>query len=120
MSKNLAEANIRKSLENKTLTVFLTEDANCWIAQSLEVYYVAYGKTANEAKDNFEKGFYRTIEENMKRLGNIEGFINTKAPVDTWREFDEIKNKCTKSLKTLDLCDDLPSLHLDYMDLRAA
>lgn len=102
------------------LTVILTEEVGCWVAQSLEVYYVAYGRTLEDAKSNFEKGFIRTIEENQKRFGNIDKFINTKAPDDTWREFEEFKRNFTKSIKVIDEHPNIPVMKLDYMNLKAA
>lgn len=118
--KNTSDGVKSKFSDANSLTVMLVWEDNCWVALGLDVYYVAYGKTLSEAKNYFEKGFVRTIEENIKRLGNADKFFNTKAPDALWKEFEGLKDSYIKTVKILDTNLSIPTIQLNYMDLKAA
>lgn len=70
------------------LTVILTTGNNCWVAQGVQIDYVAYGETIDEAKINFEKGLMRTFEECSKSHGAINKFL-TPMPDDVFAEIQK-------------------------------
>ncbi len=44
----------------------ITQDESMWAVYSSQFDYMAYGKTKEEALNNFEVGLYATIEERVK------------------------------------------------------
>jgi hypothetical protein len=68
------------------LRVLIVPEGGQWVAQGLEIDYVAYGATVNEAKANFENGLAATLQHNMEAFGTIENVLKV-APEDVWSEF---------------------------------
>ena len=66
-----------------SLKVLMCEDAGFWFAQGLDVDYAAYGKTIDEAKQNFEDGMVATIHEHLKMYGSLVHFLKP-APKEEW------------------------------------
>ena len=67
------------------LKVILIQEAGSWFAQGLEIDYAAEGKTLEEVKAAFEKGFCGTIYENLRVYGKLDKFL-VPAPVEIWKE----------------------------------
>lgn len=47
------------------------EDTKLWIAQSLDVDYVASGRSLEEAKHNFATGLSRMIKRHLEKFGDV-------------------------------------------------
>ncbi len=61
------------------------DDNKGWFAQGIEIDYYACGGTLEEVQKNFADGFELTLEEHLRRNGDIQQFLRY-APID------EIKN----------------------------
>jgi hypothetical protein len=57
------------------LQVLLIPDHKFWIAQGLQIDYVAQGDSPEQAKSNFEKGLEESIDLNLRMYGNIKGLL---------------------------------------------
>ncbi len=57
------------------LRVLISEEPDGWVAQGVEIDYFACGETLEEVQRNFEIGLNLTIQEHVKRYGNIEKFL---------------------------------------------
>lgn len=68
------------------LRVLISGDNNKgWFAQGIEIDYFACGDSLEAVQNNFAEGFALTLEEHLKRHGNIERFLR-------WAPYDEIMN----------------------------
>lgn len=56
-----------------------------FIAQGIEIDYVASGRTEDEVRDHFAKGFCATVVSYLKRGRDLSGLFKTDAP----KEFRE-------------------------------
>lgn len=69
------------------LHVMIYQEGNAWIAQGLEVDYVAQGKSAAEVKYRFQDGFLSTINEHLRMYKGIEKFL-VEPPKDVLLEME--------------------------------
>jgi hypothetical protein len=87
-----------------------SEDGEGFVAQGLEIDYVATGATEEEARDHFASGFLRTIRAMCKRgrdLGAL--FTKSKAPPDAWTKYFAASNQhVLRCISVLDLSESLP------------
>ena len=67
------------------LRVLLVPDGKYWFAQGLEIDYGAQGDTPKQAKENFQRGLFATIDLNIKINGNVDDLL-VFAPSDVLRE----------------------------------
>lgn len=67
------------------LRVLLVPDGKFWYAQGLEIDYGVQGDTPQEAKENFEKGLFATIDLHIQISGNVDDLL-VFAPRDVLRE----------------------------------
>ncbi len=65
------------------LRVHLFASGAFWIAQGLEIDYVAQGNSPDEAKKNFEDGLNATLDQNLEAFGTIEPLLEI-ASSDVW------------------------------------
>lgn len=77
------------------LRAILFQEDGYWIAQGLEVDYLAYAPELEDAKRSFENGLACTIEENLRRFNTIEKMLRP-APVEAWKRFLEAQAKHTR------------------------
>lgn len=68
------------------LRVLLLKENAGWFAQGLEIDYAATGVDIEEAKRNFESGFYKTVHEHITLQGSIENLLKI-APQEAWSEY---------------------------------
>ena len=68
------------------LRVLIKAEGVHWIAQGLDIDYLAQGKSLDDAKTQFEEGLMATIHEHLKVHGNIEKVL-VPAPIEVWKEF---------------------------------
>jgi hypothetical protein len=57
------------------LRVLIVPDEKSWFAQGVEIDYGAQGDSVDDAKKNFERGFFETIDLHLRMHGNIEKFL---------------------------------------------
>ena len=69
------------SVENLRVIVF-DEARDVWIAQCIDIDYVASGETAEKAKQNFERGLLMSIKLNLEKFGHLNNFL--KPPPLEW------------------------------------
>ncbi|MGA3026969.1 MAG: hypothetical protein ABSF98_19605 [Bryobacteraceae bacterium] len=67
------------------LHVLLIPSGSNWVAQGVEIDYVAQGDSIEGAKHNFEHGLESSIDLNIRMYGNIEGLL-TFGPDEVLRE----------------------------------
>lgn len=68
------------------LRVPIERDGSLWVAQGLEVDYVALGHTVAEAEKHFEDGLAATVGEHLRIHGNLDHLL-APAPPEVWRSF---------------------------------
>ena len=72
------------------VSALLIQEGNLWSIQCLEYDIAAQGKTADEARDRFEKTFLGQIELDIKE--NREPFTGVeRAPREFWDMFSKAK-----------------------------
>ena len=59
----------------KSVTVRIYESGPFFVAQGVEVDYLAQGRTVEEATDAFIMGFEWTIAANVQRFGHARHFL---------------------------------------------
>ena len=68
------------------LRVPIERDGSLWVAQGLEVDYLALGHTVAEAEKHFEDGLAATVGEHLLVHGNLDHLL-APAPPAVWRSF---------------------------------
>ena len=68
------------------LRVLIAKDGPSFVAQGLEIDYVAQGNSIQEVQTNFEDGLAATIAEHLKVYGGIQRVLKM-APADLWAEY---------------------------------
>jgi hypothetical protein len=79
----------------KSLRVLLEQDGSSWVAQGIDIDYISYGKTIEEAQANFAEGLSLTVHEHLKMLNTIKYMLKV-APQHV---FDEYLNADPASIK---------------------
>jgi hypothetical protein len=77
------------------LHVLLVPDGDSWIAQGIEIDYIAQGDTPEQAKEYFEHGFTKTIALYLKDDGDITGFLRW-APPEVIAEYNQVTKEESK------------------------
>jgi hypothetical protein len=62
-------------------------DAGGFVAQGLEIDYVATGKTVEEVQDHFVRGLLRTIESLIRRNRPLSALFKSRTPPEAWQAF---------------------------------
>lgn len=81
----------------KNLHVLVSHEDGVWIAQGLEIDYVAEGGSFEEVQAAFVKGMERTIDENLRRFNTIESLL-VPAPMDTWQPYLSAEPGCLRMI----------------------
>ena len=66
------------------LQVIVAPEGDSWIAQAIELDYVAAGDNPEDAKQRFESGLCETIQENFKIYGHLNNMLESRAPAEHW------------------------------------
>lgn len=67
------------------LRVAILPEGNFWIAQGLEIDYVAQGTSIEDVKTQFDDGLACTIHQHLQIFGNIDNLLSP-APRKIWKE----------------------------------
>ncbi len=67
------------------LRVVLLQEDGVWIAQGLEIDYLAQGSSEKDVKKQFEQGLAATIHAHLYKFGNIDNLLHA-APPEVWKE----------------------------------
>jgi hypothetical protein len=67
------------------LRVAIYHDDKYWVAQGLELDYVAQGVSLDDVKKQFEDGLAATIRQHLTMFGNIVPML-VQAPREVWAE----------------------------------
>ena len=70
------------------LRVVITRDGDRWIAQGLEIDYVAEGTSLRDVQTQFTAGLRLTIQEHCRIFGDVNRLLKV-APPAIWKEFME-------------------------------
>jgi hypothetical protein len=70
------------------LRVLVSYRDGFWFARGLEIDYAAQGSSMAEVKRNFEQGLALTIDEHVKRFGNLDRLL-LPSPPEAWRRLHE-------------------------------
>lgn len=62
-------------------------DAGGFVAQGLEIDYVATGETVEEVQDHFARGLLRTIEGLIRRNRPLSALFKSRTPPEAWQAF---------------------------------
>jgi hypothetical protein len=62
------------------IRVWLFRDGKHFIAQGIDVDYVACGQTRDDAERHFAEGFAATVEAHLEEFGNLDRFIKPAPP----------------------------------------
>ena len=100
------------------MKVLVTNEGDHWIAQGLDMDYIAQGNTLEEVKKEFEDGMAATIHEYLK-VGSVEKFFTP--PEGMWEQAfaDPSKIKMIKELSQVSIHRIPKPLTIQYME-RAA
>lgn len=97
--EELDDGGLRFTVEG--LKVWVYKGARNWVAQGLDIGYAASGNTIDEAKKNFERGLFATLEVNWKKNRSVETVLRPADPVIwiRWRRWirDNQKPKFDRS-----------------------
>jgi hypothetical protein len=107
------------------LHVLIMKDGKFWVAQGLEIDYLAQGDTVPEAKKNFEYGLEATIDLNLRMYGNIAGlliFAPNEVLKEAARKKDSIRLYSQETLHELGVMSQkaLPFDGISYLVAKAA
>lgn len=81
-----------------------------FVAQGLEVDYVATGATVEDAQHRFAEGFLRTVRSIIRRNSRLDSLFKSKAPRSAWAAYMESDRKDMLTCgAVLDLSDDIAS-----------
>lgn len=76
------------------LRVLITPaDAGGFVAQGLEIDYVATGETVVEAQDHFARGLCLTIESLIRRNRPLSALFKNRTPPEAWQAFMDSETK---------------------------
>lgn len=89
--ESFTEKNIPNELGKIPLTVILIKKDDCWVALGVETYYVAYGKTVDDTKSNFEEGLMLTLNDPTNSPEAIKRFLDKKMPNDIFEKYLALK-----------------------------
>lgn len=62
-------------------------DAGGFVAQGLDIDYVATGETVEEVKQRFAEGLIRTIESLIRRKRSLSALFKSKTPQEAWQAY---------------------------------
>lgn len=80
-----------------------------FVAQGLEVDYLATGATLDEVQQNFANGFLATVEAILRRGRDLTSLFKSSAPLEAWQQYIAGNRKHTLTCETiLDIQDRLP------------
>lgn len=104
------------------LRVAIVPDGKYWIAQCLEIDYIAQGNSVADAKLQFENGLEATIQQHLRIFGNIQGML-VPAPPEVWK--DAMNSKCLRRRfsqisEHQVAIESLPFQGIDYLEYSAA
>jgi len=68
------------------IRVWVYEQGGAWVAQGLDVNYVAAGESAEDAAERFAKGFMETVAAYLQEFNSIEEFVKP-APREVFQAF---------------------------------
>jgi hypothetical protein len=94
-SVHVAQDESGHSVVLKNLHVLISQEDGVWIAQGLEIDYVAEGGSLDEVLKAFDHGIQRTIEENMRRFTSIESMLEP-APFEIWQPYLKAESGCLR------------------------
>jgi len=81
-----------------------------FVAQGLEVDYVATGATVEDAQHRFAEGFLRTMRSIIRRDSRLDSLFKSKAPRGAWAAYMEGDRQDTLTCgAVVDLSDDVAS-----------
>ncbi len=72
------------------LQVVLAKQGKDWVAQGIELDYVAAGASQADVKKRFEDGLKETIQAHLDKFGHLKNFV-ASAPAEVW--MDLLKSK---------------------------
>ena len=76
------------------LRVLITPaSAGGFVAQGLDIDYVATGDTVDEAQDHFARGLCMTIESLIRRNRPLSALFKSKTPPEAWQTFMDSETK---------------------------
>jgi len=103
------------------LRVAIYHDDKYWVAQGLELDYVAQGVSLEDVRKQFEDGLAATIQQHLTMFGNILGML-VQAPREVWAEAlvpDTIHNRFFQ-VSEHEVIKALPFDGISYFQLSAA
>lgn len=62
-------------------------DAGGYVAQGLQIDYVATADTLDEVKDRFAQGLLKTIESLIRRNRPLSALFKSKTPPEAWQAY---------------------------------
>ena len=65
------------------LMVVLYQDGDSWLAQGVELDYLACGDGPDDVVRRFVSGLAGTLAENLRRFGSVDRVLG-RAPTDSW------------------------------------
>ena len=98
------------------MKVWISHEKDHWIAQGLDMDYIAQGDTLEEVKKEFEDGVTATIHEYLK-TGNLKDFFST--PESIWAEFLGSSRPSMKMEYSQVSIHKLPKLNIQYLTAAA-
>lgn len=63
-----------------TLRVWLFAENDMYVAQGIDIDYVASGFTLEQARRNFAEGLIKTVELNLEEFGSLKHFVKAAPP----------------------------------------
>lgn len=92
------------------LRVLVTPSINGgFVAQGLEVDYLATGATLDEVQQNFANGFLATAEAILRRGRDLTSLFKSRAPLEAWQQYIASGHTDTLTCETiLNIQDRLP------------
>ncbi|MGH8029359.1 MAG: type II toxin-antitoxin system HicB family antitoxin [Arenimonas sp.] len=92
------------------LRVLITPaDAGGFVAQGLEIDYVATGDTVEEVQDRFARGLLATIESLIRRARPLSALFKSSTPPEAWQAFmDKGAGDMVTCVTAVDLRDQMP------------
>lgn len=92
------------------LRVLITPSADGgYVAQGLEIDYVATGGTIEEAQNRFVEGWVRTVRALIDRGRSLDAMFKSQTPREIWRQYlDSDRRDLLTCATVLDLSDRLP------------
>jgi hypothetical protein len=85
-ARSLAEVHGMNERNEVHIRVWLFREGDHFVAQGIDIDYVACGRTREQAERHFEEGFVATIEAHQEKFGHLTNFVK-QPPQEIVTEF---------------------------------